>query len=119
MPDDAPSPSQTKALAYGGVASWIAVIGGILVYGTGTSLWEETVLVASAALLLAEGLGLVTNWRGSADEVTAIVRSRPPVRDSLVATYLGKTSFVRNTLGPAAIVLAGLFLWAAVRGPTH
>ncbi|HXY80135.1 MAG TPA: hypothetical protein VEH55_02095 [Gaiellaceae bacterium] len=115
MHGDGRNAGQTKALAYGGLVCWVAVIGGAFLFGATHHLAARMALVAISALLLGEGVGLMTNWRGGANEVAAIIRGRPPVRGSLVAMHLGKKGFIRNTIGPTAVVLGGIFLWAAVR----
>ena len=110
----APDRPQTNALAYGGVVSAVAVICGILLLPAQQA-WAQTALLGVGGLLFLEGLGLVTNWRRGAEKIAALIQGRPPATGSMVAMHLGKTSFVRNTLGPTAIVLSVLFVFAAVR----
>jgi hypothetical protein len=117
--DDSLIPPQTSLLVYGGIASWVALIGGLFVYGTGTSRVEQVVMFVVGALVLAEGIGLVTNWRGGADEVSDRIRSWSPSADDVFVRTWSRASFVRGNLGLLAIFLGAVCIWAAFRGPVH
>jgi hypothetical protein len=108
---------QTNTLAYGGVISWLAIIGGIFLVRS-EQLWALAALAPIAAVLLIEGRGLITNWRGSAGEAAAMIRGRPPCQGEPDRCTPRKTAFVRNTLGPTSMVMGGIFLWGALRRAT-
>ncbi len=92
------------------------MIGGVFLFGAERNGTAEVFTASIGALLAGEGIGLMTNWCGGADEVVDIVRGRPPVVRSVVAMQLGKPWFIRGFMGLLALVMAGIFLWAAVRG---
>jgi len=66
----------------------------------------------------AEGIGLMTNWRGGADEIGRLIRGEPEP-DSYTLRYLGSGHFIRGTLGSFCGFAGCVFLWAAIRYALH
>jgi hypothetical protein len=64
--------------------------------------------------VLAEGAGLIIDWRGGREEVVSVVRGGPET-DSYVALYLGRTWFIGGVVGPTLIVMGFFLIVGAAR----
>jgi hypothetical protein len=66
-------------------------------------------VICLSLLILAEGAGLITDWRGGRTEVVRVVRG-PPTTRSYVALYAGKAWFMGAVVGPALVTYGVLLI---------
>ena len=106
-------PPETNLLAYGGVVSCFAAIAGAWLLLLHRHALADAAVALIGLLVAAEGLGLVTNWRGGADRVGDMIRGTPRTTD-VELNYFASGQFVRGNAGLLALFCGCVFLWAAI-----
>jgi hypothetical protein len=103
----------TRLVVWGGAAAIACLIVSLVILAIGGP-GERAGLIVLASVMLAEGLALITNWRGGLDEVVRVLRGARGV-DSYVARNLGRHWFVRAVVAPFWLYAGGAVIFVATR----